>query len=199
MCEYPKTVSLTDGCTIQLRPIQKDDEAELIKFFSALPPESTEFLKHDVRDPATVRRFVEHTDPLTTWAIVAVTEEGRIVGDATLHMAEWGWRRHVGEVRGVVAAEFRRRGLATHLVHELVDQAAVRNLKKLEAQILDSQLDAKKVFTRLGFREEARLKQHATDVHGNLHDVLVLTNSVDELWGKMEELIANMEISHGTF
>ena len=84
-------------------------------------------------------------------------------------------------------------------MHELVDQAVVCKLKKLEAQILDSQADAKKVFTRLGFREEARLKQHAMDLHGGLHDVLILTNSVDELWGKMEELIANMEISHGKF
>jgi RimJ/RimL family protein N-acetyltransferase len=199
VCEYPKEVALADGQIVQLRPLRRDDEAALVKFFSALPPESTEFLKHDVRDPATVKRFVEHSDPDTIWAILAETKDGKIVGDATLHVARWGWRRHVGEVRGVVAAEYRHRGLATHLVHELVDQARVRNLKKLEAQILDSQLDAKRVFERLGFREEARLRQHALDLHGRLHDVLLLTNSVDELWVKMEELISSMEIAGGRF
>jgi RimJ/RimL family protein N-acetyltransferase len=199
VCEYPKKVTLADGQILELRPLRKEDRAALVKFFSALPPESTEFLKHDVRDPATVTRFVEHSDPDTIWAIVAETADGSIVGDATLHMARWGWRRHVGEVRGVVAAEYRHKGLATHLVHELVDQAQVRNLKKLEAQILDSQLDAKRVFERLGFREEARLKQHALDIHGRLHDMLLLTNSVDELWNKMEELISSMEMARGRF
>ena len=85
------------------------------------------------------------------------------------------------------------------MVHELVEQASVRKLRKLEAQILASQKDARKVFERMGFRVEARLSQHASDLEGNPHDVLILTNAVDELWNTMEELIAGMELAGGKF
>jgi len=199
MDEYPKQVALTDGETIVLRPLQRDDEQALIQFFAELEPGSAQFMKHDVRDPAVVRYFVENIDPDAVWAIVAVTNEGKIVGDATLHMNKRGWRRHIGEVRGVVAEPYRRRRLATALVHELVEQASVRKLRKLKAEILATQRDARKVFERMGFRVEARLSQHATDHEGNPHDVLILTNSVDELWNKMEELIAGMELAGGKF
>ena len=33
--------------------------------------------------------------------------EGKIVGDATLHMRKVGWKRHLGNVRVVVAKIFR--------------------------------------------------------------------------------------------
>ena len=102
MDEYPKQVTLTDGETVVLRPLQRDDEQALADFFVALPLGSAQFLKHDVRDRAVIRQFVEHIDPDSVWAIVAVAQDGKIVGDATLHMAKRGWRRHIGEVRGRV-------------------------------------------------------------------------------------------------
>jgi len=192
---YPKQVTLKNGQVVELRPILDADEARLLKFFSSLPPESTQFLKHDVRDPEVVKRFIRKSEPDAIFAILAVTTEGEVVGDATLHMSQYGWRRRVGEVRGVVAAEYRKQRLATALVHELVEHASLRGLKKLEAQILDSQAGALKVFERMGFREEARLKQHATDLLGNVHDVLILTSNVDELWEGMEDMISAMDIA----
>jgi len=148
-----------------------------------------------VRDPKVVKRFVTHINPDSIWPIVAVTAEGEIVADATLQTVSRGWRRHVGEVRGVVAEAYRRQGLATALVRELVEHAGSRRLRKLKAEILDTQTGAFKVFQRMGFKEEARLKQHALDLDGQLHDILILTNSVDDLWRKMEDLISEMEIT----
>ena len=144
-----------------------------------------------------VKQFVANLNTDSILPIVAVSADGKIVADATLHMVQRGWRRHVGEVRGVVAEEYRRQGVATALVRELVEQASVRGLKKLKAEILDSQTGAFKVFQRMGFKEEARLKQHALDLDDQLHDVLILTNAVDDLWRNMEELISGMEIAYG--
>jgi L-amino acid N-acyltransferase YncA len=195
MDQYPKLVTLKDGATVTLRPLERGDEQALLRFFKELPPESTLFLKHDVRDPAVVKRFAQSNDPDSVWAIVALTEDGRIVGDATLHMNRRGWRRHVGEVRAVVASDFRRKRLAATLLHELVEQASVKRLRILEAQILDSQAGALKVFSRFGFHEEARLPHHALDLDGQLHDLLILTSSVDELWHAMEDVISAMDIA----
>jgi RimJ/RimL family protein N-acetyltransferase len=197
MEDYPKEIKLRDGRSVTLRMLQADDEERLVEFFGALPRGSTQFLKHDVRDAAVVKRFVTRMSPDSVWPIVAVTPEGKMVADATLHTVSRGWRRHIGEVRGVVAEEYRHQGLATAMVRELVEHASARGLRKLKAEILDSQQGAFKVFKRMGFKEEARLKQHALDLDGQLHDILILTNSVDDLWRNMEELISEMEIAYG--
>ena len=197
MEQYPKLVTLKDGATVTLRPLERGDEEGLLRFFTELPEESTQFLKHDVRDPAVVKRFIESSDPESVHAIVALSEDGRIVGDATLHTTRYGWRRHVGEVRGVVAPDFRRRRLAAALVRELVEHASTMGLRLLEAQILDSQAGALKVFSRLGFKEVARLPEHALDQDDQLHDLLILTNSVDELWHVMEDMISALDIARG--
>jgi RimJ/RimL family protein N-acetyltransferase len=189
---YPTKVTLRSGTVVTLRPLVPDDETALISFFAGLPPEATAFLKDDVRDPKVVQRFTQKIDVNQVWSLLAWHGD-KIVGDATLHLTQRGWRRHIGEVRVVVSPEFHQNGLATSLIHELVNQASLRELKKLEAQILDSQLGALKAFQQLGFREEARLKEHALDLQGKAHDLLILTNTVDDLWRKMEDLISNLE------
>lgn len=189
---YPKKVTLKNGASVTLRPLSGDDEAALHRFFSALPQESTEFLRDDVRDRQTIARWVRERDPDRIWVLLAVAEGGEIVGNASLHLGR-GWRRHVGEVRAVVSTAMHRQRLATALVHELVNQASHRSLKKLEAQILDAQLGAHTVFQHFGFREEARLRGHALDLHGQSHDLLILTSAVDDLWKKMQDLIEDSE------
>jgi len=191
---YPKQVTLKNKELIELRPLDPSrDEKALIQFFAGLPRESTAFLKDDVRDPEVVRRFISKADPDTIWAILAVKPDGTIVGDATLHMSQLGWRRHVGEVRVVVASTYHKQRLATALIHELVNQASLRELRKLEAQVLDSQIGAWRALERLGFAEEARLRRHAMDLDGGLHDMVILTNTVDDLWKKMEDKISDMD------
>ncbi len=190
---YPKNVTLKPGDLV-LRPLEKADEEALVKFFAGLPKESTAFLKNDVRDPTVVKQFISNLDPDRIFALLALDGAGRIVGDATLHMDQVGWRRHVGEVRVVVASEFRKCGLATTLIHELVNQASMHHLKKLEAQILDNQVGALSAFKNLGFVEEARLKDHAMDLEDQLHDLLILTNRVEDLWRKMENMLLTMDI-----
>ena len=189
--EYPKKLKLRAEKDVEIRPLEKSDEEGLIAFFAGLPPEATEYLRHDVSDAEVVRQFVRDHDPKKVWPILAV-HDGTVVGDATLRVDQFGWRQHVGEIRVVVAPGYQKFGLATALIHELVNQASLRELRKLEAQILDNQTGARTAFERLGFREEARLKDHAMDRQKNLHDIVILTNTVDDLWAKMEDMLADM-------
>jgi RimJ/RimL family protein N-acetyltransferase len=194
---YPKRVKLKGGSHVVLRPIEATDEAALARFFAELPPESTQFLRDDVRDPKVITIWMRERDEERNWSILALDERGAVVGDATLYTAAHGWRRHIGEVRVVVAPSLQKQRLATTLIHELVDRASQRGLRKLEAQILDVQQGARIAFEHLGFREEARLRDHAVDLGGKPHDLLILTNSVEDLWRKMENLIADLEFARG--
>lgn len=53
--------------------------------------------------------------------------------------------------------------------------------------MLTDQHDARKVFSRLGFREEAILKNHVLDADNVPHDLLIMTNDVNTLWQKWVE------------
>jgi RimJ/RimL family protein N-acetyltransferase len=192
---YPRKVTLRTGKKVILRPLEDGDEEALYRFFASLPPESTDFLRDDVKDRKVVARWVQERDPDRVWVLLALEEGGAVVGNASLQLSKSGWRRHIGEVRAVVSRELQKQHLATALVHELVNQASLLSLKKLEAQILDVQQGARTVFERFGFREEARLRGHALDLHGKVHDLVILTSAVDDLWKKMEDLIEDLEFA----
>ena len=87
-----------------------------------------------MRDPAVIDHWVNHIDYQRCFPLVAEAE-GRIVGDGTLHMRKVGWKRHLGNVRVVVAKDYQGRGLGTLLINELVELAGEFGLEKLIAEI----------------------------------------------------------------
>jgi RimJ/RimL family protein N-acetyltransferase len=87
----------------------------------------------------------------------------KVVADATLHRNPHGWMRHVGEIRMSVAGSHRGKGLARIIAAEIFQQAVGMGLDKLVAEMLTIQNNAQRVFTRLGFQEEAILKNHGMD------------------------------------
>lgn len=184
---YPRQLTLKDGKTIQIRPMREGDETQLIEFFGKLPASETQFQSKDVHDPRVVRGFAADPDPVRVWCLLAFSGDRRIVGNATLHMAPLGWRRHLGEIRVVVAPELQQQGLATLLIRELIGQASVKQLAKVETKLLGSQLRVKNAFERLGFQEEARLKGHALDLEDQQHDLVIMTASVGGLLNTLED------------
>ena len=190
---YPQMAILKSGATVTLRPFEPSDEPEFVQFFSSLPPEHVEFLRDNLRDPEVAHCFIRLREPDQVWTMLAFSEDGRVVGNATLYMDRHGWRRHVGVVHVVIAPEYLRQRLAMRLVRELMSYATLRGLKKLEVQVLDSQTGARIAFKHLGFREEARLRGHAMDLHGKLHDIIILTTDVYDPWRRMEDLVFELD------
>jgi acetyltransferase len=190
---HPQTVTLKSGSLVTLRPLKPDDEPQFVQFFSSLPPEHVEFLKDNLRDPEVAHSFIRLREPDQVQTLLAFSEDGRVVGNATLYMDRYGWRRHVGTVHVVVAPEYLGQRLGKTLVRELMSYATLRGLKKLDVQVLDSQVGAQIAFKHLGFREEARLRGHAMDLHGNTHDIVILTIDVYDPWRKMEDLLFDLD------
>ncbi|NCO40659.1 MAG: hypothetical protein AUJ96_11710 [Armatimonadetes bacterium CG2_30_66_41] len=192
---YPKQVSLKNGVKLVLRPMEAEDVQALLEFFRALPLEDRQFLKHDVCATDVIQERADRLDYESVLPILAVTEAGRIVGDATLHVEQHGWSRHVGEIRCVVARDFQRTGIGTLLCRELFANAQQRGLDKIVAQMAEDQVGAQKVFQRLGFHKEAVLENHVTDLAGNKRNLILMSNHVDELWQQVENLYLQMDVS----
>jgi ribosomal protein S18 acetylase RimI-like enzyme len=188
LSRYPKNVQLKDGAEVAIRPLTQDDFEELLAFFEALPDEDVLFLRHDVRDPEVIRRWTDDLDLSRVLPLVAFDGE-ELVGNGTLHTTSHDWTRHVGHIRLVTARSHRNRGLGGLLTSELVDMASQRNLEKLQAYVIEDNLGAIKMFTRLGFRKEAVLKGMVKDRSWKSRDLAILTNDVADLDRILEEWI----------
>ncbi len=173
MAPYYKEGVLKDGTRVILRPLVKEDRDKLLDFFRRLDEKDLVFLRSDVRDPAVIDHWVNHIDPQRVFPLIAEAE-GRIVGDATLHMRKMGWKRHLGNVRVVVAKDYQNRGLATLLINELVELAGEFGLEKLVAEIHLQATAALTVFKHAGFSTKAVFEDLVKDYTGRSSDLVVM-------------------------
>jgi RimJ/RimL family protein N-acetyltransferase len=173
--EYPKEVTLRDGSKVTMRPVVKEDEEALYQFFKGMSKEDRLYLRDDVADRKIINGWMENID------------YEKVFADATLHRNPHGWMRHVGEIRMSVAGSHRGKGLARIIAAEIFQQAVGFGLDKLVAEMLTIQKNAQRVFMRLGFQEEAILKDHGMDATGKKHDLIIMSNDVTALWENWTE------------
>src|SRR5215831_21065789 len=86
--------------------------------------------REDVTVPKISARWAKTLDYSRVLPLLAFLD-GTIVGDGTLHHRRAGARQHIGEVRVVVASAYRNRGVGRGLLHQLIDIAGEKGLKKL--------------------------------------------------------------------
>ena len=183
---YPKTIALRDGTEVELRPLEKGDNARLLRFFQGVPEADRYYLKEDVIAPAVIRNWTANIDYERVIPIVAVTG-GQIVADATLHRSRVPARQHIGEVRIVVDPDYRDRGLGRRLIWEMLDIAAELGLNKLTFE-LAAQMEKPAVLAALsvGFQEVASLRGWIRDQQGDYQDLVLMELHLEEhrKWGR---------------
>ena len=193
MEHYPKTVRIKDGVTVAIRPLTKEDGPALFAFFSALPEDDRLFLQEDVTNKAVINRWITDLDYENVFPLVA-EKDSRIIGDATLHFEKYGWRKHMAEIRCVVARDYQKKGVGTTLMRELLSHAEERGVNRISAQMMDTQPAAQRAFQRLGFKKAAELKDFVTDITGRTHNLIVMVNDVSQLWKTMEDLLIEYDV-----
>jgi RimJ/RimL family protein N-acetyltransferase len=157
-----------------VRPLAPEDLAPLLAFFAALPADDRLHLRVDVTQRDIVaRRFI----PPPHWNVlrlVALSGE-RLVAEASIEHRTYGFESHVGQVRLIVAPDFRGTGLAHYLGVQVLAHGVAENLARIEAHLMHDQAAAIRCFERLGFEPEGVLEGFVKDVHGNEHNLLVLS------------------------
>ncbi len=171
--KYPKEINLKDASKVVLRPLRKDDEKEFHQFFLAVPERERMFIKHRVTDQSVIRNWCQDIDLGRNLPLLALIG-GKIIGDATLHQQLGGWKRHIGRVSVLVHPQFRGRGLAKALVHEIVEIARNGGLEKVEAEFIGGQEAAIKMFAMLGFSNLVRLENYVKDMQALSHDYVLM-------------------------
>ncbi|GAB25411.1 putative acetyltransferase [Gordonia polyisoprenivorans NBRC 16320 = JCM 10675] len=114
------------------------------------------------RSPAEIQRKIDATSgptPATEYNFVLRTDEGRLVGECSLHAIDW--RSRVAQVGICVwSPEDRTHGHGRSGVLAMVEWGFDHlGLHRLEAWIVDGNGPSQRLFTQLGFTHEATLRR----------------------------------------
>ncbi len=168
------TVTL-NGETVHLRPMRPGDAGALLALARSLPPEDLLFLRRDVTDERVIDAWARDVADGRVITILAESESGEVLGEASLYPSDVPWTRHVGEVRVITAPRVRGKGLGHVLLREIMAAAKAAGIEKLTAQMTVEQEPARRLFEAMGFTEEGRFRAYARDQAGASHDLVVMT------------------------
>lgn len=179
---YPKEVILRDGSGVTLRPLQPGDEEPLYDMFRRFSEDELWFLNHDVSDPHLIRGWIRDLDPRRVVSVVAVLE-GRIIANAALMRKAYGAKSHIGKIRISVDPAFREKRLGTWLLLDLINFAMALGLKMLVMRLVRGKDEAvMNGVKKLGFSEEAVLKDHVLDRAANPYDLVIMVKRLPVEW-----------------
>jgi ribosomal protein S18 acetylase RimI-like enzyme len=185
-------VHLKDGQEVLIRPLTKDDLDRSLAFFQGLPEEDRKYLRVDVTKRSVVERRIRAIDSGRVKRLVAVVDD-RIVADGALELAGDEWTAHVGELRLIVARPFQRKGLGMLMASELYKLAAAEKVEQVVVKMLRPQVGARRIFRKLGFREEIMLPDHAKDRSGGSQDLILMRCDLEALWRELESFFTTSD------
>ena len=175
---YPRAVEPEIGLRLTLTPMVASDWQLLERFLRDTPDAERRYFRREATDPARVERWCseldyQHIFPLLAW------QDDQIVADAVLQREPSLWTSHVGKLRLLVHSTFRGRGVGRCMVHELVDLACQLDLHKVIYECAAEQQSLIAFLQRVGFSNVARLPDFIRDRDGMLHDMVVMSKSLD--------------------
>jgi L-amino acid N-acyltransferase YncA len=176
--EYPKSIRLPDGGTVEIRLMTRADREALLSFARNLPEEDLLFLRVDLTEPEVIDDWVANLEAGNSTSLVAYDVDG-LVGYATVHCTRARWTRRVGEIRVNVSPKYRAKGLGRSLTAQIFDLARTLGLKKLMANMTVDQPGAQAAFRRLGFVPEALLADYVEDRNGVSRDLVIMSYDID--------------------
>lgn len=159
----------------EIRRMRADDIPALTEFVHALPEGDRTFFKEQVSDDTVVRWSAEQ-DESRRW----VLEDGGDVKGILAIIPGTAWSAHVGELRLVVGAPFRRQGVGRALARHGLTEALRMGLGKIVVEVVAEREGDIAMFTKIGFRPEALLEGHIRDRDGGLRDLVVLAHQADD-------------------
>ncbi len=170
----PRASILINGEKVHFRKLEKADQADLLAFFSQVSEQEAAKLRHDVRDPEVIASWIRSLDYRRVLPVVAFNEsQDRIIAVATMHFMT-GVHRHIAEVRIVVGKDYRKLGLGSALIKELIDAGNRLGIHYLRAEILAESELAIKAFRQLGFEVKCTLENYFMNRDGETRDVVLM-------------------------
>jgi len=183
-----KVEALRDGTHVTLKEPTASDTERSRQFFLSLPTEERRYFRYDLSKAVVVESLIRQAEAGLAYRVIALVEGGGdVVGHGALYFSHDGWQRHIGEIRVLVAPEYRGRRLGTHIIGQLFEEAEKRGVQKVVVRLAEPEIGARRIFDRLGFIVDAVLPGHVKDADGNLVALIVMSCSLDEVSNAMRD------------
>ncbi len=189
------TVMLKNQTAAVIRPMTSDDLERSLAFFRALPQEDRACLRRDATTLEVAQERIREMEEGLVKRLVAVVDD-EIVADGALELAPYGWERHIGELRLLIAPRYQGKGLGMLMGRALYDLAGREGVEQLVAKMMSCQTVAISILRKLGFRQEAVLRDYFKDCHGKKQDLVLMRGDLEELWRQFEQYIYDLDV-HG--
>jgi L-amino acid N-acyltransferase YncA len=180
-----KTETLKDGTKVTIRNLTIEDLDRLMSFYQSLPEEDLKYLRVDVTNRNIVKQRIEFADAGDIFRIIALKGDS-IIADGALELTTEEWRSHQGELRVIVAKEFRRKGVGMIIMRELYFLAVEKKVERVVAKMMKPQIAARTICRKLGFREEVLIHDYVKDQTGKSQDLVIMTCDIQELWKELD-------------
>lgn len=173
---YPKTIPTGSSETLLRVPGAGDADA-IHKFALALPDHDLLYMRRDISQRPVVDAWLESIADGESLALLAESD-GALLGMSGLMLDRKSWSPHVGEIRVLIGAGARSKGLGRTMIQETFAQALDQDVEKIIAQMTLDQSAARAVFQEMGFQQEALLRDHVRDRNGEDHDIVIMSCDV---------------------
>ncbi len=187
------TVMLKDHTEVLIRPMTCDDLERSLAFFRGLTEEDRACLRRDATTLEVARERIREMEEGQVKRLVAVVDD-KIVADGALELAQYGWERHVGELRLIIAPDYRGKGLGMLMGRALYELAASTGVEQLVAKMMASQTVAIGILRKLGFRQDAVLHDYLRDWQGRKQDLVVMRGELEDLWRQFEQYVYELDV-----
>ena len=181
-----KTETLKDGTKVTIRNLTVEDLDLLMSFYQSLPEEDIKYLRVDVTNRNIVKQRIEASETANIFRIIALQGD-RVIADGALELTTEEWRKHQGELRVIVADEFRRKGVGMIIMRELYFLAIEKKVEKVVAKMMKPQAAARTICKKLGFHEELVIPDYVKDQSGKSQDLVIMTCNIQELWKELDQ------------
>jgi L-amino acid N-acyltransferase YncA len=163
---------LRDGREVVVRPLEAGDRMAFMAFGRALPLYDLEYIPDDFVSAEVIDRLLNMC-AADNWRQLVATAGDAIVGYGAVRRLD-GWSNHVGELRLVISAGWRRNGLGSLMAAALLRVAREFDVAQVIVEMLEEQIAGRAIFERLGFGIEGLLEDQVCDRQGNRHNLLVM-------------------------
>ncbi len=184
----PRTVKLKDGKEVLIRAMRREDLEASFAFFSALPEDNRLSVRRDMTIRQVIEERIREMEAGDVKRLVGVAQD-IIVADGALEFSHFGWEGHMAELRLYVASPYQRKGLGMQMAGALYDLAASAGIEEIVVKMMTTQTAALRIFHKLGFRDEAVLRNWVKDVRGARKDLVLMRRRLEDLWQTYEDFI----------
>ena len=151
-----KTIQLNDGTDIVIRPIRPEDAEIEAKFIRELSPEAKYFRFMNSLQELSQEMLVRFTqiDYHNEMALIAVKQNGKNEEQIGVARYTTNLDKTSCEFALVVSDKWQSRGIAHHLMQNLMEVARDRDLERMEGQILSNNTKMLELVSSLNFQIE---------------------------------------------